>query len=107
MSFDEFEALLNTFTERVYQHEAVETNVAPYIVWHEYRNNPRYADNKPKPGFWRVQADYYTKGRKDTVPDEMEAAFAEREIPFVHLVSYESSLRLIRHVFDCEVLSDG
>lgn len=106
MTQTEFEALLKKAVPAVYCIEA-EKEQQPYVVWHKYRKKTWSADNKPVAGFWRVQVDYYTKNRKDPAAGIIEALFAESEIPCSRSETYDTGLRCVRHIYDCEVALDG
>lgn len=99
--------LLHAFPQgSVYHYEAYNAK-APYIVWHEYRKNIEYADNKKCGGFWRVQVDCFVKDEFDTCIHTLTSAFETAEIPYKHLVYFERDTKLVHHVFDCEVLLHG
>ena len=106
MTLSGLETLLKTVTPDVYHFEA-EKAQPPYIVYSEYRKNLMHADNKPKTGMLRVQVECYTKNRKDPAAGQVESLMAENEIPYRYMVSYDPDMRLVRHLFDCEVKADG
>ena len=113
MMLTEFETLLKGVCVNVHHFEA-DTPI-PHVVWSEYRKKRRYADNKPMGGYWRVQVDYYTANQTDPAPEALESLLIVHEIPFNYSVSYDlksdaengKRKRIIRHLFDCEVLFDG
>lgn len=103
MTLTGFRDLLLELCPNVYHYEGHKAD-APYIVWEEYRKIDTHADNRPHTGFWRVQVDYYTPLEFDPVPHTMERAFADAGVSYNYRVSRERDLRLIRHLFDCEVI---
>ena len=103
MTLQNFDALLKALGVPVYHHEAFKA-ASPYLLWSEYGMNSYYADNRHAPRTWKIQVEYYTKEEYDTLPGGLalllDGAGVAWEGP---VVDYEADVKLIRHIFDCEV----
>jgi len=106
MTLSDFEALLKAATPSVHHFEA-EKAQPPYIVYSEYRKRYDYADNRPQRGIYRVQVEYYTRNRSDPAGGRIESLLTENGIPFTYMMMYDRELRLVHHLYDCEVCFDG
>jgi len=106
MTLNGLEELLKSITPNVFYVEA-EKAQPPYIVYDDYRLNQMHADNKPLTGAWRVQVDYYTKNRNDNNGDNIANLLRDSEIPYRRSKTYDPDVKWVRHIYDCELVTNG
>ena len=101
----EFKDRLLTVTDNVYHYEAPKNAALPYVIWQEVGGHSFYGDNTDGVNVYRVHLDVYSDTDFDPLVDKiMEVVRADNiafDFPFAE---YDSDLKLIRTIIECEVI---
>lgn len=101
----EFRDRLLTVTENLYHYEAPKDTPLPYVIWQEVGGHSLYGDNTDGVNVYQVQLDIYSETEFDPLVGSIVEILRADDIAFDFPFSeYDSDLKLIRTIIDCEVV---
>lgn len=104
MSLSEFEALLKTVTDAVFERQAPE-GLTRCIVWHRYNLTPIVGDDSRVLELPRVQLDLYWQQRLDTLLDDVTALLSYYRLPFdLQDITWDDERMLSRAILQLTVV---
>lgn len=107
MTLEAFRDILLTLGPPVY-HYAADKQEPPYIVWHEFGVRPWHGDNRRQALAHKIQIDLYTEREYDPLAGAVEALLSENGAAFDGPVTdYDEKTKMIRLIYECEVVGGG
>lgn len=97
-------AALSPLGITLYHAYAVQNAALPYMVYTEYAEAYRKADNRIDEVITSIQLDYYTKTPHDANKNVIRAALDGAGISFTYRMRHEDDEKVYHHIFDCEVI---